>query len=453
MSTPEGQQPPHGAPQQPAEQPAWGQQQPSGGWGTQPDGQQRPGEETRAVPQAGWNAPETSEVPQQGAPEPPEGAPAEGKAGEVDLFASGTDQAAPEQHAGDAGESTQAVARAGQQAWNTDETRVEPRIVSQPGDQQSDATQVWGPADQTQAAPPYASPEQHYSAPAQPGQPYPGLQPPPAQHTQPQQAHAGQSPSPFAPPGQQSPYGQQAPYGQAPGYGQPAAYGQPYGAQPGQPAQPAQPGQPAQPYGQQPTQQFGQPQFGQQGQPGQQSQYGQGQYGQQGQPGQQPYAQGQYGQQQAGQQSPWAGQQAAWGPGGSGQQPTQQWGGRPEGQQQWGAPSLPDSPARGGSSNRLPLIIGAAAVVLVLAVVGVLGFVAPGFFNTRVLDTAAVQDGVRQVLSQDYGLEVQSVTCPDGTEVATDVTFQCTAVIDGEEVAVPIRITSEDGNYEVGRPA
>jgi hypothetical protein len=92
-------------------------------------------------------------------------------------------------------------------------------------------------------------------------------------------------------------------------------------------------------------------------------------------------------------------------------------------------------------------------VVLVLAVVGVLGFVAPGFFNTRVLDTAAVQDGVRQVLSQDYGLEVQSVTCPDGTEVATDATFQCTAVIDGEEVAVPIRITSEDGNYEVGRPA
>src|SRR5919106_383283 len=132
MSTPQGQQPPHGAPQQPAEQPAWGQQQPPGGWGTQPDGQQR------------------------------------------------------------AGESTQAVARAGQQGWNPDETRVEPRIVSQPGDQQGDATQVWGPADQTQAAPPYASPEQHYSAPAQPGQQYPGQ--PQAQHTQPQQAHAGQSP-------------------------------------------------------------------------------------------------------------------------------------------------------------------------------------------------------------------------------------------------------------------
>jgi hypothetical protein len=101
----------------------------------------------------------------------------------------------------------------------------------------------------------------------------------------------------------------------------------------------------------------------------------------------------------------------------------------------------------------MPLIIGGVAAVVVLAVVAVLGFVSPGFFNTRVLDAAAVQSGVQQVLTQDYDLEVQSVTCPDGTEVATDATFECTAVIDGEQVAVPIRITSEDGNYEVGRPA
>jgi hypothetical protein len=195
---------------------------------------------------------------------------------------------------------------------------------------------------------------------------------------------------------------------------------------------------------------FGQPQFGQQGQPGQ-AQYGHGQYGQ---PGQQPYGQASYGQ-QAGQQSPWSGQQAGWGQGASGQQPTQQWGGRPEGQQPWGAsyPSQPDASHQGGSKRRLPLIIGAVAVVLVLAVVGVLGFVSPGFFNKRVLDAAAVQDGVRQVLTQDYGMEVESVTCPEGTEVATDATFECTAVVDGEQVAVPIKITSTDGNYEVGRPA
>ena len=101
----------------------------------------------------------------------------------------------------------------------------------------------------------------------------------------------------------------------------------------------------------------------------------------------------------------------------------------------------------------MPLIIGAVAVVVVLAVVGVLGFVSPGFFNSRVLDANAVQDGVQQVLTQDYGLEVESVTCPEGQQVVPDATFECTAVADGEQVAVPIKITSPEGNYEVGRPA
>jgi hypothetical protein len=426
MSTPQGPQPPHGAPQQPAEQPAWGQQQPQGGWGAPPEGQQRPGEETRAVPQQEWSAPETSEVPQQDAAEPA-AEPAEGDNGEVDLFKPSIEEAAPEQQqAGDAGEATTVVPAQGAQHGD-------------PAQQQQQQAQGWGPTDQTQVAPPYASPEQHYGD--QPGQ---------AQHTQPQQAQPGQQPSPYAPPGQQAPYaGQQGPYGAAqPGYGQ-QAYGQPYGAQPGQA------------YGQQPTQQFGQPQFGQQGQQsqqgqpgqpgqaGQQGQYGQGQYGQPGQPGQQPYGQAPYGQQQAGQQSPWAGQQGSWG-----QQPGQQWSGRPDGQQPWapGYPAQQEARGAGGAKGRMPLIIGAGAAVVVLVVVGVLGFVSPGFFNTRVLDTAAVQNGVQQVLTQDYDLEVQSVTCPDGQQVVPDATFECTAVVDGDQVTVPVRITSADGNYEVGRP-
>ena len=77
----------------------------------------------------------------------------------------------------------------------------------------------------------------------------------------------------------------------------------------------------------------------------------------------------------------------------------------------------------------------------------------PGFFNTKVLDVGAVQTGVQQVLTQDYGLKVQSVTCPDGQQVLPNATFECTAVVDGDQVTVPIKITSEDGNYEVGRPA
>jgi Domain of unknown function (DUF4333) len=369
MSTPQGPQPPHGAPQQPAEQPAWGQQ--------------RPGDETRVVPRSAWDAPETSEVPQTDAP-------AAGEGSEVNLAKPDTGQQTSD---------TTQVVRGEQQAWNRDETR----IVRQPGDEQGEPTQVWGPGDQAQQAAPYASPQQHYGTQPQAGQPG-------------QQQASAPAASPYAPQGQQQ-YGQPGgPYGQAPGYGQ--QQGQQYGAQPGQPA-----------YGQQPTQQFGQPQFGQQGQ--------QGQW----QPGQQPYGQqGPYGQQQAGQQSPWAGQQAGWGQGGPGQQ-------------QWGAghAAPPGSSAPRGSKNRMPLIIGGVAAVVVA--VGVLGFVTPGFFNTRVLDAAAVQDGVRTILTQDYGLEVESVTCPEGTEVQTDVTFECTAVVDGQQVAVPIKITSTDGNYEVGRPA
>jgi hypothetical protein len=83
----------------------------------------------------------------------------------------------------------------------------------------------------------------------------------------------------------------------------------------------------------------------------------------------------------------------------------------------------------------------------------VLGFVSPGFFNTRILDPAAVQAGVQQVLTQDYGLEVQAVTCADGVEVQEGTTFDCQATVDGEALTVPIRITSSEGNYEVGRPA
>lgn len=450
MSTPQGPQPPHGAPQQPAEQPAWGQQQPQGGWGAPPEGQQRPGEETRVFPQQDWSAPETSEVPQQDAAAPPAAEPAEpaenqnqgegqGQGGEVDLFASSGEEPPPEQQqADDAAEATTAVpAHGGQQG--------------DPGDADQQQTQHgWGPADQTQIAPPFASPEQHYGAqPAQPGQaPPPGQQQYPGQqqvqHTQPQQAHPGQQPSPYASPGQQQPYAAQpGPYGAAqPGYGQQPPYGQPYGAQPGQAY--------GQQSGQQPTQQFGQPQFGQQApygaQPGQAY----------GQPGQQPYGQAPHGQQQAGQPSPWAAQQqGGWGQPGAGQETTPQWAGRPDGQQPWaqGHPAQPDAAGAGGARNRMPLIIGGVAAVVVLAVVAVLGFVSPGFFNTRVLDAAAVQSGVQQVLTQDYDLEVQSVTCPEGQQVVPDATFECTAVVDGDQVTVPIKITTADGNYEVGRPA
>jgi hypothetical protein len=132
---------------------------------------------------------------------------------------------------------------------------------------------------------------------------------------------------------------------------------------------------------------------------------------------------------------------------------------------EWGAPQW-GPPEQGGRwedhgdqppgpaprrRTALPLVL--VVVALLAVVVAVLGFVAPGFFVTKVLDTAAVQAGVARVLSQDYGLaDVGPVSCPDGVAVVPGAGFTCRATIAGEEVPVPVRITDGDGGYEVGRP-
>jgi uncharacterized protein DUF4333 len=270
-----------------------------------------------------------------------------------------------------------------------------------------------------------------------PGQQAPGQQPPGQQP--PGQPAAGQQP-----PGQQAaPQHGAHPGAQQPGWGQPGAqqYGG-YGDQQqqwggynqggGQPGQ--QPAWGAQQYG---GQQGGQAGWGQQyGQPGAQQQYGQPGWG--GQDQQQGW--GQPGQQQG--QPAWAGQA------------TQQW---PGDQQQWGQPGgayppLPDKAPRSGGRSKLPLIL-IAALVVVAAAVGVLGFVTPGFFVTRVFDSAAVQQGVQKVLTDNYGLAVSSVTCGQNIKVDNGATFQCDATIDGEQKKVPITVTSAGGDYQVGRPA
>jgi hypothetical protein len=248
-----------------------------------------------------------------------------------------------------------------------------------------------------------------------------------------------------------------------------------------------------QPGAQQPGQQYGGQQGAQQpgwGQPGAQQygggygdqqqqwggyQQGGGQYGQQQPaqpyPGQQPGYGGQqagqqYGQQQGwgqqGAQQGWGGQdQQAWGQQGGqpgqqawGGQATQQWQGD---QQQWGAgqggyPPLPDNAPRAGGKSKLPWII-VAVVVVVLAAVGVLGFVTPGFFVNRVFDQVAVQQGVQKVLNDNYGVNAQSVTCPKDEKVTNGATFQCDATVDGATKKVPITVTSATGDYQVGRPA
>jgi len=86
-------------------------------------------------------------------------------------------------------------------------------------------------------------------------------------------------------------------------------------------------------------------------------------------------------------------------------------------------------------------------------VVTVLGFVTPAFLITRVFDRTDVQQGVQQVLTKSYGIAgVESVLCDAGVEVAAGTSFNCAAVIKGENMTVRIQITSADGDYEVGRP-
>ncbi|SFB54972.1 protein of unknown function [Amycolatopsis marina] len=78
----------------------------------------------------------------------------------------------------------------------------------------------------------------------------------------------------------------------------------------------------------------------------------------------------------------------------------------------------------------------------------------PGTSVTKVFDAEAMQKSVREILTEEYLVEdLRSVTCPSGKRVEVDSTFECTAQIGGESKAVPITVTSEKGDYQVGMPA
>lgn len=94
----------------------------------------------------------------------------------------------------------------------------------------------------------------------------------------------------------------------------------------------------------------------------------------------------------------------------------------------------------------------ASAIVLV-GVVGVLGFFRPGFFVTPVLDQASVQGGVDMILRDAYKLpDVAAVTCPADQQVLPGRSFTCVAVVDQRRSEVPVVIQDRAGRYQVGRP-
>ncbi len=270
-----------------------------------------------------------------------------------------------------------------------------------------------------------------------------------------------------------TPYGgndpqQQPQWGQQPGYGE-----QPGGTQP--PSGPQQQPQ----WGQQPqydpsqTQQQ-QPQWGQQPAPYDPSQQQPG-YPQQ-QPGHDP-SQTQQQQPQWGQQPPQYGQQPGYPQTGPQQQPgypqsgPQQQPGYPQSgpqqQPQYGQPQQQGQYEYGqgqfagtqGEAQDKPkpkkgLFIGIGALVVIIAAVGVLGFVTPGWFNTQVFNNTQMQTDVQKLLTETYGIkEISAVTCPSGQEVKDGVKFTCTATIEGKPQEVPITVKGDTGNYEVSPPA
>ena len=262
----------------------------------------------------------------------------------------------------------------------------------------------------------------------------------------PQQQGGGYSGTPSGGFPAQNPYGQPDPNQQQPQWGQlppheqatqmtPQGNYDPSAQQPNPYAAPQPPGSydPTQqvhnPYGQQPqggydpTQQvqsnpYGMPQQG-------------GQFGQQQNPYGAPPQGGQGG--QFGQQNPYG-------------QPN------PYGQQQnpYGqADPYGQQPKKSGAV----LWVVVALVVLVAAAVGITGFVAPGFFVTKVFDNAEVQKGVVSILKDEYKIpDVESASCNGEHQVKVGATFDCTVQVGGNEKKVKVTVKTADGEYEVGQP-
>lgn len=126
-------------------------------------------------------------------------------------------------------------------------------------------------------------------------------------------------------------------------------------------------------------------------------------------------------------------------------------GGWESGDEPW-APRENVTPPRTGPLGLGPKGWGlVAAGVVVVAVLAVTALLVPGWAVTRSMDQTALQNGVTQVLTQDYGLDVGAVQCPDDVRATAGTQFRCQAVVDGEQVEVPGVVTSDEGDYQVNR--
>jgi hypothetical protein len=72
---------------------------------------------------------------------------------------------------------------------------------------------------------------------------------------------------------------------------------------------------------------------------------------------------------------------------------------------------------------------------------------------SRVFDTTALENGVRQVLTQAYGLpDVTGVRCPSGQVVQVGISFDCAVTVAGQPKTVTLTVQTPDGTYQVSVP-
>lgn len=120
----------------------------------------------------------------------------------------------------------------------------------------------------------------------------------------------------------------------------------------------------------------------------------------------------------------------------------------------WGPP--PSSPAprppRTGL-RRLVLVLAVLLVLGALVLLALLAFVTgPRFARVDVLDRAAVERGVSDVVTRDWRRTVTGVTCPEGVRARAGESFVCSATVDGRPRRVPVDVLDDGGTYQVGQP-
>lgn len=79
-----------------------------------------------------------------------------------------------------------------------------------------------------------------------------------------------------------------------------------------------------------------------------------------------------------------------------------------------------------------------------LVIAGILAAVCLAACGGKVIDASKAEEFIRQDLSS-AGVEVESVSCPTGVDVAAGAEFECEVAADGERAVVQMRIIDDEG--------